>query len=306
MKSPVRVFAMLLIVFAQLPSTLFAGDVKIIQEDHALQIQIDGKDFATYSYLPEQRKPYFLPVKAADGTVLTRALHDPEDDDHRHHKGVWLSVDEINGVRYWMEAGRINVQSVEVIEAQGTSATFEVTNHWLTPKTEEKVITDKTRITIFDNRLMAWDIQFIAEHGRVEFNDTKEGLLGYRMTPSMKERITGKVISSDGTEGTKNCWGRAFPWIDYSGTVGDNTYGVTLMDHPDNFRKSRYHVRDYGLFSVSPFGEHAYTNGELPRTAVILEPNESLRLRYAIYFHDGDAQAGSVAEAYDAYVDSSR
>ena len=301
-----RTGSAILFLIAGYQNLTHAGDVTIDQKDHQLDIKIDGAELATFNYSPEQRKPYFLPVKAADGTVLTRILNDPDDNDHRHHKGVWLSVDEVNGIKYWVERGPIMTQSVQVIEDQGSSASFEVTNQWQKPETKDPVVLEKTRITIFDNRLMAWDIRFVAEHGPVEFHDTKEGLLGFRMTPSMKERNTGKVVSSDGTVGTSACWGRAFPWIDYSGTVGDNTYGVTLMDHPDNFRKSRYHVRDYGLFSISPFGEHAYTNGDRPAAPVHLKQGEELRLRYAVYVHDGDAEAGSVAEAYDDYARSPR
>jgi hypothetical protein len=77
---------------------------------------------------------------------------------------------------------------------------------------------------------------------------------------------------------------------------------VTIMDHPDNFRPSRYHVRDYGLFSVSPFGEKAYTNGSSPAAPVHLEMGKTLRLRYGLYVHDGDAATSNVPMIYEVFA----
>ena len=284
------------------PESAFAVDVKIIQQDDRLHVNIGDAEFATYNYSSDFRKPFFLPVKAADGTILTRALDDTEDRDHPHHKGVWVAVDEVNEVRHWAERGPIVTRDVTILQTEGSQAVFEVTNEWQRPESKEPVVTEKTRISIHSSGLMAYEIRFLAEHGPVEFLDTKEGLLGYRMVASMKERNTGKVVSSDGTEGTAACWGRSFPWVDYSGTVDGKTHGVTLMDHPDNFRPSRYHVRDYGLFSISPFGERAYTKGKEPARPVRLKQGEDLGLRYAIYFHGGDAVAGHVKQAYEQFV----
>jgi len=296
-----RLFASLLVMsFAWAPAS--AGEVHLKQGENQLQVTINGADFATYVYSSDFRKPFFLPVQAADGTVLTRKLNDPEDDDHPHHKGVWVAVDEINDIKYWVERGPIVNRKVDVVQATGNPAVLEVSNEWQNVAGDTPVISEYTRISIFANRLMTYDIRFAAEHGDVEFGDTKEGLLGYRMTPSMKEKNTGKVISSDGTEGTAACWGKPFAWIDYSGTVGDGTYGVTLMDHPGNFRPSRYHVRNYGLFSISPFGERAYTKGKETAKHVHLKKGEDLSLKYAIYFHDGDAEAGGVKAAYKQFV----
>lgn len=276
--------------------------MKIVEKEGRLEVSIGDAEFATYNYSSEFRKPFFLPVKAADGTILTRALDDSEDKDHPHHKGVWVAVDEVNEVKYWVEQGRIVNRQLDIVQAAGNPAVMEVTNEWQKPKTDEPVVTEKTRISIYNNGLMTYEIQFVAEHGPVEFLDTKEGLLGYRMPASMKERNTGHVVSSDGTEGTAACWGRPFAWIDYSGTVNGNTHGVTLMDHPDNFRPSRYHVRNYGLFSISPFGERAYTKGKEEAKPVHLKQDEDLSLTYAIYFHGGDVEGGKVKEAYDQFL----
>ncbi|MCH2202608.1 MAG: PmoA family protein [Fuerstiella sp.] len=278
------------------------SDVKIVEQLGQLQVKIGQSDFATYNYSSEFRKPFFLPVRAADGTILTRALDDPEDKDHAHHKGVWVAVDEVNEARHWKERELIVTRDVTVLCSKGNPAVFTVTNEWQKSGADEPVVTEKTHIAIYANRLMTYEIQFLAKHGPVDFRDTKEGLFGYRMVSSMKEKNTGRVVSSDGIEGTADCWGRSFPWIDYSGTVGDRTYGVTLMDHPENFRPSRYHVRNYGLFSINPFGEHAYSKGEEPEKPVHLNPGENLKLRYAIYFHDGDAVQGNVEQAYRQFT----
>lgn len=285
-----------------------AGEVTISQQEGQLQVKIGDADFATYNYSTDYRKPFFLPVQSADGTILTRSLNDPEDNDHPHHKGVWVAVDEVNGVKYWVEQGRIVTRDLKVVTPKGNPAVFEVTNDWLDKGTDEPVIAEHTRISIHANGLMSYAIRFAAEHGDVEFGDTKEGLLGYRMPTWMKEKNTGKVVSSDGSEGTVNCWGRPFAWIDYSGVIDGNTFGVTLMDHPDNLRPSRYHVRNYGLFSISPFGERAYTKGRenAEPKHVHLKQGEDLSLQYAIYFHTGNDEDGQVADVYEQFVKSTQ
>ena len=163
-------------------------------------------------------------------------------------------------------------------------------------------MTETAVITIHPNRLLVYDMTLKASHVDVTFEDTKEGLFGFRVAPSMKEKNGGHVVACDGTETTKECWGKAFNWIDYYGDVDGKTVGVAIMDHPKNFRPSRYHVRDYGLFSISPFGEKAYTNGASESAPYHLKKGESLRIRYAMYFHDGDTKTANVAGAWDQFL----
>ena len=296
---------LLILALAALSSLAHAGEkVEFLKTDSTLHITIDGQPFATYNFSHEQMKPFLLPIQTQSGVMVNRSLNDASDADHPHHKGVWNSVDEINGIKFWREDGPIRNIAVRVIQAGGPLGIFEVINQWQHPETGEPQLTETAIVTIHANRLLVYDMLFTASHVAADFEDTKEGMFGIRVAPSMKEKNGGHVVASDGSETTQNCWGKSFPWIDYYGTVDGKTVGVAIMDHPNNFRASRYHVRDYGLFSISPFGNHAYTNGVEEAAPVHLKKNESLRLRYGMFFHDGDTKAGNVAAAWDQFVNS--
>lgn len=249
---------------------------------------VDGKEFTTFLFSKSLPKPYFSPVKAKDSALISRPIvGENYSGDHPHHKGIWVSVDEVNEIKFWAEKGKIENRKVELITAEGDPAVMRVTNHWLNDKGGD-VMVETTTISIHANRMLDYDIRFKMVGGDVNFRDTKEGLLGFRIAESQREdKGAGKVINADGKQGTKECWGQRSAWVDYTGPVDGKEYGVTIFDHPGNFRPSRYHVRNYGLFSVSPFGESAYTNGKEPAVNDVFKKDTELRLRYAIYFHDG-------------------
>lgn len=288
----------LLVLAAEASAT--SPQVTFKQGDAVVDVSIGSEQFASYQHGEDLPKPFFLPLRGPGGAKLTRPLEDPED--HKHHKGLWVAVDEVNGVKFWAEQGKIVNVSINTSNSSGGGpGTVEVVNHWLDAE-GELVVTEATVIRVFPNRLLVYDITFQAGTQSVTFDDTKEGLFAFRMINSMRENETGHVVNAEGKEGTVACWGQPSAWIDYHGTVENQTYGVTLMDHPKNFRKSRYHVRDYGLFSMNPFGQKAYSRGEQPAAPATIKAGEQLHLRYAAYIHTGDTKEGKVAEAYKQFV----
>ncbi len=228
---------------------------------------------------------------------------DPLYYDHPHHKGIWFSIDEVNGIKFWAEQGTIRNVGVEVVKGEGSPAILKYTNHWL-GKDEKPVLVEETTVSIHPNRLMVFEFVLTAAVEEVTFGDTKEGLFAVRVPNSMRESVAGgPIVNAEGLKGSKECWGKTSPWVDYVGPVGSQKYGVTLMDGPNNPRKSRYHVRDYGLFSMSPFGDKSYTNGASPANPLHLKKGETFKLKYGLYVHHGDAGEGRVAEVYKQFAE---
>jgi len=279
-----------------------ADTVKLVRDGDTVSVTVNEKEFTTYRFAASLPKPYFFPVKAADSALLTRPIvGENYQGDHPHHKGIWVSVDEVNEIQFWAEKGKIENRGVELVTSEGNPAIMRVTNHWLDRKAADVMI-ETTTIAIYADRMLEYDLQLKMVGSDVNFRDTKEGLFGFRLAESQREdKGQGKIINADGKKGTKECWGQRSAWVDYQGPIEGKEYGITIFDHPGNFRPSRYHVRNYGLFSISPFGESAYTNGTAPAINDVFKKDSVLRLQYAIYFHEGEAspaQLNGLAERF--------
>lgn len=279
-----------------------------------LQVLIDGKVFGIFNSGKTWNKPFLFPMHAPNGGNVLRDIIPTKADqgsskdgiDHFHHKGVWVSVDSVNDekLNFWHEADRIVCDKVEHVTQNDGSGTLTIHNTWM--EGDKPLVKEKTTATFFPSRLVTYHISLSAVDKEVTFHDTKEGFFAVRVAHTMREMQGGHIVNADGLKGSKKCWGKPTPWIDYYGDVDGKTCGITLMDHPHNFRKSRYHVRNYGLFSISPFGPKTYSNNQEAASPVTIKPGSSLELTYGMYVHDGDTVAGQVAEHYQEFLKVTR
>lgn len=277
--------------------------VHLKKQNGTLAITIDDKPFATL-VSEGYAKPFINKIRGPAGTIVTRPVKNSVTE-HPHHKGLWVAVDEVNELKHWREANKIRTESVEILTANGNPARYRIHNVWL--DAEEKPLLDETStVSIFADRLIAYDIKLTpAGDEPIEFKDTKEGFFAIRLRDKLRaDKGSGHIVNSKGQKGEDGAWGQAANWVDYTGQVDDKTVGVSLFDHPANFRPGRYHARAYGLFSVSPFGPKAYSKGKLKADPVHLKPGETLRLRYAAWIH-GDVEPAAVAERYNRYAKES-
>ena len=152
--------------------------------------------------------------------------------------------------------------------------------------------------------VLDFDIKLIGKYGDVELQDKKDAGLNVRVPTSMSlTEGKGHIINSSGDRDV-DAWAKTANWVDYNGPVDGEHLGVAFLNHPSSFRHpTRWHVRDYGLFTANAFGPQSLDPKSASGTFT-LKKGESVLLRHRILFHEGDEKMAGIAEAYRAYAAS--
>jgi hypothetical protein len=280
-----------------------------------IDIDLEGQPFTTFHYGGgEAGKPYLAPLRSPSGKIVTR--HFPmekvegESHDHLHHWGLWFAYDDVNGIKFWENhpsykapnKGVIVVQSAELKAAAG-SKSIKASMDWNGP--DGKTILHEDRLMTFSSkpglRVIDFDITLHAPE-KVVFGDTKEGAFAIRMADALTEKRGGSMVNAEGAEGMKNVWGKRSNWVDCFGTMDGEQIGIAMFDHPSNPRHPTYwHARDYGLFALDPFGQHAFDESQ-PESHWTVEAGGSLHFRWRVVIHNGDPAGAHIADLYKAYA----
>lgn len=282
----------------------------------SITVNVDGKPFTTFHYGENANKPYLAPLRSASGKIVTRRFPmenvPGESHDHLHHRGLWFSYDDVNGVKFWENdpsytkpnIGRIVVRDAHWKDGQH-SGTLTAVMEWRDPS--GKVLLTENRDMIFYSDPKLRTIDFIITLTAAEdvtFGDTKEGAFAIRLADNFTERKGGKMVDADGRTGMKNVWGKRSNWVDYTGEIDGEKLGVAIFDSPKNPRHPTYwHARDYGLFSLNPFGRSAFDPTQ-EESHWKLPAGNKLTFRWRVVIHPGDAESAGVADLYKEYAAS--
>ena len=278
-----------------------------------VDIELDGKPFTTFHCGATEGKPYFAPIRSASGKIVTRRYPmekvEGESHDHLHHRGLWFSYDDVNGVKFWENdpsytnphIGRIVATKVDWKPgAKSLKSDFDWNDHsGNTVLKEHRVVRFQSSPTL---RIMDFYITLTAAKD-VVFGDTKEGAFAIRLADALTEkRGSGKMVNAEGKQGMANVWGKRSNWVDYSGTIDGEQLGVAMFDHPSNpLHPVHWHARDYGLFALNPWGSHAF-DPSADVTHLDLRSGKSLRFRWRVVIHEGDTTAAHIGQLYDEFA----
>jgi hypothetical protein len=275
----------------------------------AWSVLVDGKPFTELRI--EAPNPILWPLKGPTGAPFTRAYPmakiEGEELDHPHHRSLWFTHGAVNGIDFWaVGKGRGEIRNRELRTQSGSNcvATLRMANDWVGPNGANILEEDRV-LTIFATRVtrtLDFAITLKATEQPVTFGDTKEGTFGIRVASSMdvKRKAGGKIVNAEGLTDT-NAWGKASPWVDYTGPVEGQTVGIAILNHPSSFRfPTTWHVRDYGLFAANPFGYRDFQFGK-PGEHTIPE-GQSITLRYRVILHRGTTSEADIPGAFAHYA----
>jgi hypothetical protein len=289
-----------------------SAQVQYSADQHA--VTIDGEPFTIFNYGANAGKPFLAPVRSASGKIVTRGFPMEniagESRDHLHHRGLWFSYDDVNGVKFWENdpsytkgpMGRIVVRDAEW-KAGADSGTLAATMDWRDQN--GKVLLVETRDMTFSGDAKSRTIDFqitLTAAIDVTFGDTKEGAFAIGLADAFTEKKGAKIIDAEGRAGMAQVWGKRSNWVDYTAELDGERMGVAIFDHPQSPRNPTYwHARDYGLFALNPFGRNAF-DPKQEESAWKLPAGQKLTFLWRVVIHAGDAQSAHVADLYKEYA----
>lgn len=296
--------------------------------DGQVDVTIDGELFTVF--VQEQPKPFLYPVIGPTGDPVTRsypmAKREDERHDHPHHRSIWSAWGDVRtsdyenwGTNYWHQSSTPEHQDRQIIKRVIKSVSgpvfgqLAVEIEW-TARDGQREFTEYRLYTFFrgdkDTRIIDVRNHFAFNDGDVMFYDTKEaGILSLRIATSMDEKPHGHatehgtMTNANGQKGHGQCWGQPAAWCDYVGPVNGKTVGIAVFDAPCNLQHPpRWHIRDYGLYAVNPFGVKDFPNGKGKNGSHIFKKGTDATFTYRILIHTGDTQTAGVAGQFEQYA----
>jgi hypothetical protein len=294
------------LILAFAAAAALSAQVRYAPDTHA--VTIDSKPFTIFNYGLDANKPFLAPVRSASGKIVTRGFPmenlPGESRDHLHHRGLWFSYDDVNGVKFWENDPSYtkgNIGKIVVRDSRWKDGTLNATMDWKDPAGKTLLVEDRDMTFSGDAKLRTIDFRIaLTAADDVTLGDTKEGAFAIRLVEAFTEKKGMRMTDADGRATMKNIWGKRSNWVDYAAEVDGEPLGVAILDHPSNPRHPTYwHARDYGLFALNPFGRNAF-DPKQEESQWKLAKGQKIEFRWRVVIHASDTSVADLYKAYEA------
>jgi hypothetical protein len=281
--------------------------VKLVQHGKTIEVTIHGKPFTTYHFaddfiLPNTR-PFFWPVLAADGTEVTidHAQHPPL---HAWQRSIWIGAGDVNGADQWTFKATPVPKQRHIKFDKVSKDGFREELVWEGKAGEPMLHEVRTaRFLSYGDEARGINIgiAFTPVAGDVTFfNHRDHGILSARPIPSIAE---APHFAAD--DGSDQCNQRT-SWCDESGSIDGKTYGIAIFDDPENPRHPPlWHAGPNARLATDIFLTHPGAPKDDPDHKLgdfTIRAGETVRFRYGIVIHSGNATAARISQKYKYFV----
>lgn len=306
MRHPILIFlALVLPLHAQ-----FVFSEKSSEKDYSIELH-HGKDLVT-AFRTDYRFPYLYPIQSPSGANVARNWPmktdvPGEEQDHPHHRGIWLAHGSVNGHDFWANTKKnnptIRFNSITQKEVKNNIAYLAADLTWIANETELLKENRAYQFSKPNAETLRIDIRstLTAIADEVIFGDTKEGTFAIRTDRTLRVKGPTAKATLTNSEGKTNldAWGKRANWVAYTGPDElDKPTVVAVIDHPDSFRSpTHWHARDYGLLAANPFGINDFEKKNNKTFGNhTLKKSESLKLNYTVIIHQGTLETAKLNE----------
>jgi hypothetical protein len=308
-----RLFFLLLIpisLLSQVPDFKPVPHVQAVPlPHHVTSFQLDGRELTALHFDPLDMRPFWYPILGSKEMSLTRMGHPHDPLTHSHHNSVWISHNSVNELDFWGDQaksqGRIIPVEVsrEGYEDGDSSASMRMVNHWVNAADQTIQLREIRRTEIRPiNGAQSWfmiiDLELAPQKGKTAtFGATGFGLVAVRVAKSIGVHDGGgRILNSEGQINEEQVFRKPAHWCDYSGRISnevDGLAGITLMNHPMNpHNPTAFHVRNDGWMGCCLSLD----------TPVEVTESQKLRVRYALWVHDGIPKQEEIEHQWQAFV----
>ena len=271
----------------------------------------DGRHVLDYNFGTGGRRTFVHPLRLPGGPPLTTDRAAVEPVDHPHHQGLWVGWKKVNDANFWEQPregedpagyGRVVHRKVVAQEAGPEQARLAAESAWIDWRDVEHLVeTRETTVHAPGDGLMVLDLATTVDPRGVDLtldlNRGEPGQMGLFYSGVMlrfNDAMTpGQLLDADGRTEVDDIFGSNSLWCGFSGRHSEDgkTYGVTVIDHPDNPRHpTTWWARNRSNFTLV----HPSITYHEPLKVPLGRP---LTLRYRLVLHEGPVDPGTVEEA---------
>jgi len=266
--------------------------------NHQVSFQIGDREVLRWNSGHDHPRPFFFPVVAPSGAMLTRMGH-PGAPDHDHHQSVWFAHHKVVGIDFWGNASGAVVRQLQWLAYDDGEEACRMAvelgwfdGHDPAPLLKQELICEVRPLAETNEFTIELQSRFIPVSASLEFGQTNFGFLAVRVAKSISAVFGGGVLTgSEGTQTERNLFEKSARWVSYAGPTNREATqieGITYFDHPSNpGQPTGWHVRDDGWMCASPCMKSAITTAK----------ESPLTLRYLLHIHSGaeePARANSI------------